>query len=175
MRATSRDVVATAFTLLIGLFVVIAMYMFGTGIFQAGARIDISGTNVEQSCACVSEFAKDKTACGGKTFACMECEKDELKKCKNSQTVKFEASENTSFTSSGIYVCANIFKAGDDAKSHTVGIYVGGSFIGQITKPYCMPCCQEFLFDKPKEVKEVRATASAGYALMNLNVELRQK
>lgn len=169
MRATSRDVIATAFTLLIGVFVILAIYLFGTEIFKAGARFSISESSSGQGCACIGPTENGEMQCRGEMIKCAVCNKV-AGYCSNAQKIDLENKTQTIIKR--IIVKAGIFKPGGEVSGHTINIFADGIPLGNIIGD-CMlgsPCSKDFVFEQPARIKQLEVSAESGYQLQNLLV-----
>ncbi len=155
MRGTSREVTQTALTLILGVFVVLAIYTFGSLIFKAGARITVTQVPEGAGCACVAESADAKMECIGEQKACSPCAK-ENNKCKKEQSIDVESEityairdvEATAFVSK-----ADMYVDGEKVKSCS------------FTLPFCS---MKHSFAAAKKVKEIKVTSDSEIKMLSV-------
>ena len=155
MRGTTEDTIKIAFAMLLGVFVILGIYFFGTTIFNAGARINIVATG-EGGCACkdaAGTAAKVKCVgdveapCGG---TCTTIYDLFLPKCDSKQTINLEKA--LPFEVDKIKICTILATGTPTSRTK---IKINDKEISEVLKG--KEDCVTHTFDKPTRIKNVEA------------------
>ncbi len=161
MRATSRDITQTAFTLLLGVFVIYSIYFFGTEIFKSGARISISAQAGGYGCICRDADPNADIDCGNNLKTkCFECERAFFGVCSNEQTLNVE---NLQIREKKIEVCYIAKESGfGKTGSVTTEVKINGAAISNKRDATDKQICIKHEFSSEISVKEVKADSGVG-------------
>lgn len=157
MRGTSRDAVQTVFTLMMGVFVIYAIYSFGTEIFMAGAKINISGEAGSFMCFCKDADADAEIDCGnGMKIKCFKCDQVPVFGwCSSEQTLDVDKIQ---IYEKKIQVCY-IVQAGT---GNRIKISVNGEQIENKYYSVGKLECVDHEFSSETSVKQIKADSGTG-------------
>ncbi len=155
MKATSRSVISDAFTLILGAFVILSVYYFGSAIFQAGARITTTASSGGNLCACVDAAAAQIKCADNFIEKCSRCFKDSAaNSCATTQSL--DLSRKVKKEIEKIQVCATIAKS---ATAVSTKVKIDEEQIEEILGPGFKENCITHSFSKPKIIGKIEATA----------------